>query len=396
VVKDNEGALSADTMKVTVLAAPNETPASVAGPDQQVKLPDADIQLSGTDSYDPDGSVVEYMWEQVSGPNSATIAAATSATTSITDVVEGSYVFRLTVTDNDGTSASDVVKITVLSADIPNVAPVADAGNDIEVTLPANIALDGSGSNDPDGTIASYEWAKVSGSGATIVNSGSANPGIAGIEPGEYIFRLTVTDNDGEQASDEVRVTVNAAPVENQTPVADAGTDLTISYPDSTITISGANSNDVDGAIEDYTWEMVEGPAPATIVNPSSPAATVNNLRTGDYTFVLTVVDDKGAVAKDTVMVSVLNTQRFTENFRVYPNPARSDLNVQLTSDTLGTARVTIYNSSGMIVQAMNVEKSQPTMLKNVNISHLQTGIYYLEVIVEGKQRKITKFIKRQ
>jgi len=43
----------------------------------------------------------------------------------------------------------------------------------------------------------------------------------------------------------------------------------------------------------------------------------------------------------------------------------------------------------------LNVEKTQPHLLKSVNVSNLQTGIYYLEVILDGKVRKITKFMKQ-
>jgi hypothetical protein len=182
----------------------------------------------------------------------------------------------------------------------------------------------------------------------------------------------------------------------NAMPVADAGGDQTISYPDTSLTISGTNSNDADGTIADYEWTMVDGPAPATIMNPSSPSTVISNLKTGEYKFMLTVVDNKGGIARDTVAVSVISTQRFTEEFKVYPNPARSNVKVDLMSDTLGTTRITIYNSSGMILQSMNVEKAQPHLLKDINISNLQTGIYYLEVIVDGKVRKITKFMKQQ
>jgi poly(3-hydroxybutyrate) depolymerase len=497
-IKDNNGALSSDTVKVIVNPAPNETPASDAGPDMQVQLPDPDIQLNGTDSYDPDGNIAAYKWEQVSGPNTATIASTSSATTAVTGVIEGAYVFRLTVTDNDDTRASDVVKITVLAAPIPNVGPVAnagsdiqiilpdeavqlngggssdvdgsivsynwvkvsgaagatisdagianpnvsgliageyifrltvkdddgeeasdevrvtvhapeipnagpvaDAGNDVEVTLPnATIQLDGSNSSDADGTIVSYSWVKVSGPGATITNSTGTTPEIVGVEEGEYIFRLTIRDNDGEEASDEVKVIVHAAPAPpppavNEMPVADAGADQTISYPDTSLTISGTNSSDNDGTIANYEWTMLEGPTTATIMNPSSPSTLINNLQTGEYQFVLTVVDNKGGVARDTVEVSVINTQRFTEEFKVYPNPARSEVKVQMTSDTLGATRITIYNASGMIVQSIDVEKVQPQLLRSVNVSNLQTGIYYLEVIVDGKVRKITKFMKQ-
>ena len=498
-IKDNNGSLSNDTVKIVVNPAPNETPASDAGPDMQVQLPDPEIQLNGTDSYDPDGNIAAYKWEQVSGPNTATIASSASATTAVTGVVEGAYVFRLTVTDNDGTKASDVVKITVLAAPIPNAGPVANAGSDIEITLPddavqlngngssdadgsivsynwvkvsgpagttisnaglsspnvsglsegeyifrltvkdddgeeasdevkvivhaaaiqnarpvanagndvevtlpdATIQLNGSSSSDADGTIVSYSWVKISGPGATITNSTGTTPQVVGVVAGEYIFRLTVQDDNGQEASDDVKVIVNAAPapppaLANEMPVADAGTDQTISYPDTSLTISGTNSKDNDGTIANYEWTMLEGPTPAVIVNPSSPSTVISNLQTGEYQFVLTVVDNKGAVAKDTVAVSVINTQRFTEDFKVYPNPARSEVKVQMTSDVQGATRITIYNGNGMIVQSINVEKVQPQLLKSVNVSNLQTGLYYLEVIVDGKVRKITKFMKQQ
>ncbi|MBL7699549.1 MAG: T9SS type A sorting domain-containing protein [Chitinophagaceae bacterium] len=507
-VKDNDGAIHEDTVKITVLPAPNAIPASAAGPDMEVQLPDPVIQLDGTGSFDPDGTITGYKWEQVNGPNTATIGSVAGSTTAITGVQEGVYTFRLTVTDNDGSRASDVVKITVLAAPIPNVTPASKAGADITITLPqTTVQLDGSASNDPDGTIIEYRWEKASGPGATIATPGSAITEITGLQEGIYKFRLTVvdddgvqasdvvnvvvhgtpnrapavdpgndieitlpqssvqldgsaskdfdgtlieyrwdfvsgptrvnfdnqlgvttnvdglvegvyairltvTDDDGDRASDELTITVHPAPPVvdpppvdttvvipppvNILPVADAGDDQTISFPDSSSTINGGNSRDEDGSIAEYSWTMIEGPTAATIVNPSSPSTLINNLSTGEYTFVLTITDNKGAIAKDTVHISVINTQRFTEDFRVYPNPAVSNINVQLTSDTLGTARIAIYSASGTVVHVSNVEKVQPQLLKNVNIANLQTGLYYLEVIVAGKERKITKFIKKQ
>jgi hypothetical protein len=358
--------------------------------------------LNGADSYDPDGIVESYSWEQVSGPSQAVISDPFAATTTFNGAEEGEYVFRLTVTDNEGMKGSDVIKITVIP-DVPNEIPIADAGDDIEVTLPdPTIRLDGSRSSDSDGSIVSYSWVKVSGpGGVTITNSTGEAAGIIGVAEGVYVFRLTVTDDDGATASDVVTVTVYAAaapppPIQNIEPVADAGDDQTVSYPDTVVTINGANSKDQDGAIADYTWTMVEGPAPATIENPSSAQTVISNLHGGEYVFELKVIDNKGAISRDTITISVVNTLRFEDHFVVYPNPARSDINMQLTSDTTGTARITIYNANGMVVQSVNAEKTQPQLTKNLNISNLQTGIYYLEVIVAGKERKITKFIKRQ
>lgn len=94
----------------------------------------------------------------------------------------------------------------------PNVAPKANAGPDQIITLPLNSStLAGSGS-DEDGTIVKYSWAQVSGPAQySISNSNIANPVIANMVTGDYTFRLTVTDNSGATASDDVIIKVNNA-----------------------------------------------------------------------------------------------------------------------------------------------------------------------------------------
>src|SRR6476661_4575316 len=143
----------------------------------------------------------------------------------------------------------------------PNQPPSANAGTDKSITLPTNsVSLSGSGT-DPDGTIASYSWSKVSGGAATINSPGSASTTISGLTQGSYIFRLTVTDNAGATGFDDVAVTVNAAP--NQSPTANAGTDKTITLPTNSVSLTGSGS-DPDGSITAYAWTKVSGGA-ATI-----------------------------------------------------------------------------------------------------------------------------------
>ena len=57
-----------------------------------------------------------------------------------------------------------------------NQAPTADAGSDQAVnynkrTGQANVSLDGSGSNDPEGNMASYLWTSESGASASGVTT---------------------------------------------------------------------------------------------------------------------------------------------------------------------------------------------------------------------------------
>jgi hypothetical protein len=95
----------------------NQPPVANAGTNQTITLPTSSVTVNGSASYDPDGTIVGYLWEQVVGPTSATIVSPTSVSTSINGLsVEGTYVFRLTVTDNDGASSNDEVTITVQTA----------------------------------------------------------------------------------------------------------------------------------------------------------------------------------------------------------------------------------------------------------------------------------------
>jgi hypothetical protein len=192
----------------TVTPPENQAPSVNAGPDKSITLPVNSVTLTGTAS-DPDGSIVSYEWTKVSG-GGATIASPGSPTTNITNLTVGTYVFSLKVTDDDGATSSDNVTVTVNSAPPANMPPTANAGEDQTVTLPAlPVTLAGSGS-DPDGTIVSYSWTKVSGVGGVITSPNSATTSVVGLVVGTYTFRLTVTDNGGAIATDEVTIRVKS------------------------------------------------------------------------------------------------------------------------------------------------------------------------------------------
>ncbi|MGN6541546.1 MAG: PKD domain-containing protein, partial [Ginsengibacter sp.] len=92
--------------------------------------------------------------------------------------------------------------------------------------------------------------------------------------------------------------------IKNQPPTATAGSSQTITLPTNIVTLNGSG-NDSDGTISSYQWTKVLGPSSYTISNASSATTSVKGLIAGIYVFKLTVTDDKGATAADSVTITV-------------------------------------------------------------------------------------------
>ena len=95
-----------------------------------------------------------------------------------------------------------------------NRLPRADAGEDLSVAGGSSVTLDGSGSLDPDGTIAGYQWAQTSGTGVSLSNADRVSTSFVAPNVDMTVtltFRLTVTDDDGATASNDVSVTIQPA-----------------------------------------------------------------------------------------------------------------------------------------------------------------------------------------
>jgi len=87
-------------------------PHAHAGADRLLIFPKDSAELHGTGTGD--GVIIYYDWKQIGGPTLSTIINSTSANTTITNLVVGTYSYELKVTDDRGLSGKDMMNVQVL------------------------------------------------------------------------------------------------------------------------------------------------------------------------------------------------------------------------------------------------------------------------------------------
>jgi hypothetical protein len=98
-----------------LLPPSNPAPIVNAGDDQTIALPVNSTTLNGS-ATDGNGIITSYAWTKTSGPNNPTFGSVSSATTTVSGLVQGTYVFKLTAIDNEAAPGMDEVTVTVDAA----------------------------------------------------------------------------------------------------------------------------------------------------------------------------------------------------------------------------------------------------------------------------------------
>lgn len=280
-VTDDRGATGRDTAVVTVAQAALSPPVARAG-GPYASVVGRDVSFDGSRSTGADGVISGYSWGFGDG------ATAAGATAKHAYASAGTFTVTLEVADAAGLSSTDTTSVAVRPPDA-NQPPVARAGADLRVDQDAPAALDGSASSDPDGTIAVYSWDFGDGETALGAQVRHVFPSL-----GENRVTLTVTDDAGQAASDEVLVTVNARPEAVVTGPRTVRINANAAF-------DGGASVDPDGMIVAWRWTFdgrtFTGPK-ATFVWPSA----------GEHQVTLEVTDDLGATGTATLAVQVTAT----------------------------------------------------------------------------------------
>lgn len=382
-VTDKNGLTDADSIAVTVKPAANKPPVASAGSDIQVQLPVNTTSLDGSASTDADGQITSWAWTKTAGPAGGDLSAANAAKTNVSNLVAGTYTFRLIITDNAGAKDTATVKVTVLTA--ANKPPVANAGKNIQIQLPVNTAtLNGSASTDTDGQIVSWLWQKTAGpAGGDLATAGAAQTAVNNLAAGTYTYQLTVTDNNNATATATVTVLVLAA-APNQSPVADAGNNISIQLPVNSAALDGSASADADGQIVTWLWEKTAGPAGGNIASAGAAKTNISNLQEGTYTFRLTVTDNNGATSNATVNITVLPVENKAPVAQTQGNRS-----IQQPMNSFIADGSSSYDPDGTIVKYEWMQVTGPTSanLKSPDqvqtlINGLQAGQYQFRLTV--------------
>lgn len=267
----------------------NEHPVAVIDASPQEGPVHLTVAFNAGYSHD-DGKIVQYRWD-FGDPSASTPATDISATHTYRN--PGTYLVKLTVTDDEGVMNSQMIAIVAT-----NPPPVVDFTVSNDYPRAGDVVrFDASASTDANGQIASYQWDFGDGNTGSGVETSHAYA-----EDGYYVVILTLTDDEGGSSAASHAVTVQAGgggtcsggtcggEVSNDSPLAVisglpscAGIAL-----GETMTLDGSYSRAAEGTIVNYYWTFGD--------DESATGAVVTHVysRTGFFFIELTVTDDSG------------------------------------------------------------------------------------------------------
>lgn len=133
-------------------------PVVIAAMDKGISLPSNSVSLKGF-IYDANGDDISIAWTQISGPNTAVFNDTAVYQPIISDLIEGTYVFRITITAN-GKTDCDEMSVLVHAANIALNKPITTSSLE-STSYPATAANDGNLSTRWSSSFSDPQWIKI-------------------------------------------------------------------------------------------------------------------------------------------------------------------------------------------------------------------------------------------
>jgi len=328
----------------------NTAPIAVAGSSRS-DVPEGQVTLDGSNSYDPDGDTLSYKWVQTSGPP-VSLDGAETAVATFSGVAGEAYVFQLTVRDDRGDSSTDTTGVTMEAAPIPE---------------PTIISFLATPSTIEEGQLSTLSWAVEDADEVTISGLGAVGPsGNLPVAPPETTtYTLTATNVTGTVTRD-VTVTVNPIVVPDPSiaffralpDTIQVGDTTTLSWSSlngDTVELSGVGQVTAQGSLvvapsetTTYTLTVTNSAGQAT----TDVTVTVNQIPAPEISF-FSAVPDQVAIGEattlswsvryaDTVTIEGLGRVSSEGSILVSPNETTSYTLTAVNDTGTTTAMVTV------------------------------------------------------
>jgi len=236
--------------------------------DKKFVEPNRIVKISGKPSIDPNGEMISYKWEQISGPP-VTISDPSSPEIYFLPVKEGIYKFKLTVKDETGNTATDESVVYVSNGGIPeSIMPDKIFG---EIGSP--VILSGFITRNVP-----FKWEQIEGPAVDLYNADTLSPYFIPELPGKYVFRLS--PENGIPA--ETTVIVN----NSELPLAVCGGETLIETGTGVILDGSGSVSHSESAT--FLWKQISGP-PIYIPDNTQRKIKIYPIHPGKYVFSLVV-----------------------------------------------------------------------------------------------------------
>jgi len=373
-------------------------PIADAGANVTVMLPTTSTMLDGSLSGDPNGQVITYQWTQIYGPSSVSYDDQTTSQPNISGLEVGVYKFRLQVSDGQYQSDDEVLVIVTSNGNLNPTISISNISNGQEFREQESITIETS-TSDIDGTIALVEfYANGEKIGEDTSEPFSVQWDDAPI--GNHTLAAVASDDQGDQGeSAPVSISVidvqicQETSAEAQQGSFSEGYNASFETAGSTVKVAFELLDTDKQGVVAFLWQQT----PFTEYEMTSEGGlrfskTFGGLTDGEELSLACKFAFAGGLSATKYISYIVGQDcgftatddRDVGYFTIYPNPANDVLYIEGLSKT---SQVTIHSAIGQQLSRHNTTNT-------IDISELNSGIYFLTVVIDDR-RVTKKFIKK-
>ena len=341
----SDGAATTEDEVVVVVPDNNTTPVCEMGLDLQGDI-NAAVDIAGVAS-DADGDLLGYAWTVDAAPVNdngtpddtaddidavVSFGDATSDATTFTADLPGTYSLTFTACEGGDCDANDDVVCTRtlnITLDDPgspadNSPPLCQVGIDQVAVAGDIVALDGTGTIDPDGDELVYEWSvssRPSSAASRDITDAELLSGATYVPTAPGIHGITLTATEADDGNDET-VELSCSQhfnldVRNLPPLCPSSRPVYVSdLADVELDFSGATDPDGDELTFEWRWPLSDGEprcGDADFSSTDGPTTTVLRDQPGQHTVKVSVSDGIEECEAEIVILSTCNDEYSTE-----------------------------------------------------------------------------------